>query len=43
MVENLAYVIIGFVATYLSLEVAWYFTPYRVIDALRIAAVNMIS
>ena len=29
MIENLAYVIIGFAATYLSLEVAWHFTACR--------------
>jgi hypothetical protein len=26
MIENLAYVIMGFAATYLSLEVVWHFT-----------------
>ena len=29
MIENLAYVIMGFAATYLSLEVAWHFTACR--------------
>jgi hypothetical protein len=29
MIENIAYVIMGFVATYLSLEVAWHFTACR--------------
>jgi hypothetical protein len=32
MIENLAYVIIGFAATYLSLEVAWHFTACRIKD-----------
>ena len=32
MIENLAYVIMGFVATYLSLEVAWDFTACRLKD-----------
>jgi hypothetical protein len=29
MIENIAYAIIGFAATYLSLEVAWHFTACR--------------
>ena len=29
MIENLAYLIMEFVATYLSLEVAWHFTACR--------------
>jgi len=29
MIENLAYLIMGFAATYLSLEVAWHFTACR--------------
>jgi hypothetical protein len=29
MIENIAYVIMGFAATYLSLEVAWHFTAWR--------------
>jgi hypothetical protein len=29
MIENLAYMIMGFAATYLSLEVAWHFTACR--------------
>ena len=32
MIENLLYVIIGFVATYLSLEVAWHFTACKIKD-----------
>jgi hypothetical protein len=32
MIENLAYVIMGFGATYLSLEVAWHFTACRLKD-----------
>ncbi|HET7345067.1 MAG TPA: hypothetical protein VFJ05_04255 [Nitrososphaeraceae archaeon] len=32
MIENLLYVIIGFVATYLSLEVAWHYTACRIKD-----------
>ena len=32
MIENLAYVIMGFAATYLSLEVAWHFTACRLKD-----------
>jgi hypothetical protein len=32
MIENLAYVIIGFAATYLSLELAWHFTACRIKD-----------
>jgi len=30
MIENLVYLIVGFTATYLSLEVAWHFTACRV-------------
>jgi hypothetical protein len=30
MIENLSYVIMGFVATYLSLEVAWHFTACKI-------------
>jgi hypothetical protein len=30
MIENLAYLIMGFALTYLSLEVAWHFTACRV-------------
>ena len=29
MIENIAYLIMGFAATYLSLEVAWHFTACR--------------
>lgn len=29
MIENLAYLIMGFAATYLSLEAAWHFTACR--------------
>jgi hypothetical protein len=32
MIENLLYVIVGFVATYLSLELAWHFTACRIKD-----------
>jgi hypothetical protein len=32
MIENLAYVIMGFVVTYLSLELAWHFTACRLKD-----------
>jgi hypothetical protein len=32
MIENLAYVIMGFGVTYLSLEVAWHFTACRLKD-----------
>ena len=32
MIENLLYVIVGFVATYLSLEVAWHYTACRIKD-----------
>jgi hypothetical protein len=32
MIENLAYVIMGFAATYLSLELAWHFTACRLKD-----------
>ncbi|MFL6337861.1 MAG: hypothetical protein ACJ718_01935 [Nitrososphaeraceae archaeon] len=32
MIENLADVIMGFAATYLSLEVAWHFTACRLKD-----------
>jgi hypothetical protein len=30
MIENLLYVIVGFAATYLSLEVAWHFTACKI-------------
>jgi hypothetical protein len=30
MIENLLYVIVGFVVTYLSLEVAWHFTACKI-------------
>jgi hypothetical protein len=36
MIENLAYVIMGFAATYLSLEVAWHFTACRLKDGDKI-------
>jgi hypothetical protein len=32
MIENLLYAIVGFVATYLSLEVAWHYTACRIKD-----------
>jgi hypothetical protein len=32
MIENLVYLIAGFAATYLSLEVAWHFTACRLKD-----------
>jgi len=32
MIENILYLIIGFAATYLSLEVAWHFSACRVKD-----------
>jgi hypothetical protein len=32
MIENLLYVIVGFVATYLLLEVAWHYTACRIQD-----------
>ncbi|MFL6341331.1 MAG: hypothetical protein ACJ71K_09270 [Nitrososphaeraceae archaeon] len=32
MIENLAYVIMGFAVTYLSLELAWHFTACRLKD-----------
>ena len=32
MIENLVYLITGFAATYLSLEVAWHFTACRLKD-----------
>lgn len=32
MIENLLYVVIGFVVTYLSLELAWHFTACRIKD-----------
>jgi hypothetical protein len=35
MIENLAYVIMGFAATYLSLEVAWHFTACRLKEDIR--------
>jgi hypothetical protein len=30
MIENLLYVIAGFAVTYLSLEIAWHFTAYKI-------------
>ena len=30
MIENLLYVIVGFVVTYLSLEVVWHYTAARI-------------
>jgi hypothetical protein len=32
MIENLLYLVIGFVVTYLSLELAWHFTACRIKD-----------
>jgi len=32
MIESLAYVIMGFAVTYLSLELAWHFTACRLKD-----------
>jgi hypothetical protein len=32
MIENILYVIIGFVVTYLSLELAWHFTACKIKD-----------
>ena len=32
MIENILYVVIGFVVTYLSLELAWHFTACRITD-----------
>jgi uncharacterized membrane protein YuzA (DUF378 family) len=32
MIENILYVIVGFAATYLSLEVAWHFSACRIKD-----------
>jgi hypothetical protein len=32
MIENTLYVVIGFVVTYLSLELAWHFTACRIKD-----------
>jgi hypothetical protein len=32
MLENLAYVVIGFVPTFLALEVAWHFTACKIND-----------
>ena len=32
MIENLLYVIVAFVVTYLSLELAWHFTACRIED-----------
>jgi hypothetical protein len=32
MIENLLYVVIGFVITYLSLELAWHFTACGIKD-----------
>jgi hypothetical protein len=36
MIENLAYVIIGFAVTYLSLEVAWHFGICKIKDRSKI-------
>jgi hypothetical protein len=36
MIENLAYVIVGFAVTYLSLEVAWHFTACKTKDSSKI-------
>jgi hypothetical protein len=36
MIENLAYVTMGFAATYLSLEMAWHFTACRLKDGDKI-------
>lgn len=30
MIENLLYVVVGFVVTFLSLELAWHFTACRI-------------
>ena len=32
MIENLAYVVIGFVPTFLALEAAWHFTACKIKD-----------
>jgi hypothetical protein len=32
MIENLLYVIVGFAATYISLEVTWHFTACKIKD-----------
>ncbi|MFZ0327478.1 MAG: hypothetical protein WBP64_07220 [Nitrososphaeraceae archaeon] len=32
MIENILYVVIGFVVTYISLELAWHFTACRIKD-----------
>jgi hypothetical protein len=32
MIENLLYLVMGFVVTYLSLELAWHFTACRIKD-----------
>jgi len=32
MIESLMYVVVGFVVTYLSLELAWHFTACRIKD-----------
>src|SRR5215475_11817697 len=32
MIENLLYVVVGFMVTYLSLELAWHFTACRIKD-----------
>ena len=32
MIENLLYVLMGFVITYLSLELAWHFTACKIKD-----------
>jgi hypothetical protein len=36
MIENLLYIIVGFAATYLSLEVAWHYTACRLKDHSKI-------
>jgi hypothetical protein len=36
MVENLLYVIAGFAATYLSLELAWHFSACKIKDNVKI-------
>jgi len=32
MIENILYVVVGFVGTYLSLELAWHFTACEIKD-----------
>jgi hypothetical protein len=32
MIENILYVVVGFVVTYLSLELAWHFTACEIKD-----------